>query len=325
MNWDWRVALKVGIASGSYIFTAGFIHDASLEERDSKQHRFELLDAPLKYYEPFPQEFLIWFIERAGYYHKKYGLYGIHTWLRPGDLEKPDYWEEVKRVMKENNIVFTHYGAPLTFTYTSEDYFRANYMPTIERHMALAEEIGCEIYNIAGPNTTWNRFRAYTLSMDKRLRLCSEHLRLMAQAATSYKFKFTIENHADYRVKEILKIVEMSGCDNILMNFDTGNAAIVVEDPVEVVKLVAPYTICAHIKDIKIDAPTYYGGRFLCTPIGKGDIDFRKIFEILADKSPSPSDLTLNIEPHTLEGIEDEIVDESLRYLKEELGDFLQN
>lgn len=330
--------MKLGIAGGSYIFTRGFVLPGngnygradvgvSLQKwdygaREWAAFRHELLEMPLRYYEPFPEDYDVWFIQRGGFYRKKYGLHGLHLGFTTEQLSSPDYMRMIKRLLKKNGVVCSHYGAQV-FPYYSEERFRSELGPTLVSELKASEMLGTRIFNVAGPNTTWNRFRPPPLSSETRIERYANTMKIIAETASSYSVVVTLENHADLRVKEVLEIIRRSGHSEIMINFDTGNCAMAIEDPLEAAEKVAPYVMESHIKDIMVDAPIYYGGRYLCTPIGRGDIDFRAILELFERVSPDPRNLSLDIEPHTIEGSEDAIVDESLRYLRNEFSEFL--
>jgi sugar phosphate isomerase/epimerase len=59
------------------------------------------------------------------------------------------------------------------------------------------------------------------------------------------------------------------------LNFDTGNFARLLDDPIKAMEKLAPYTLATHIKDLKVNAQAavddwYF---FSTAPVGDGFID----------------------------------------------------
>ena len=102
-----------------------------------------------------------------------------------------------------------------------------------------------------------------------------------------------IENHGEPSF-DVLRVVHEVGDDVIGVCFDTANALVAAEDPVETAKRVAPYTRVTHIKDGRLslcDQGVMRQGR----GPGQGQVDFETILPMLAEYHP---DLQRSIEDH---------------------------
>ena len=71
------------------------------------------------------------------------------------------------------------------------------------------------------------------------------------KVAADYDIKMAIENHIDFTGAEILQLLEEVGSPYLGLNFDTGNFARLLDDPVKAMEKLAPFTLATHIKDLK--------------------------------------------------------------------------
>jgi len=307
--------MKTGISTASYFYTRGL-----REPRAHTPEVLELMVLPLRYFRPYPRDFFQWFIQRAARLHEKYGLHGIRADIPPEEITNEEYIRNMGKLVRENGLYFTHLPGALLH-YEHPDYVKEKIMPQVVKYMDATDMLGVTCFTVAGPNTTWNRFRRGP-SMEWRLERVSQNFKQVAEAGSSYRFTIALENHADYRVDEVLDIIRRAKADDVMINFDTGNTFLTIEDPVEAAKLAAPRTVCTHLKDWKV-LPSFYGGRFVGVPIGSGDVDHEAVFEILQDKAPDPSSISLNVENLILEGDEDQALEESIRYLTQDLKRFI--
>jgi sugar phosphate isomerase/epimerase len=93
--------------------------------------------------------------------------------------------------------------------------------------------------------------------------------------AKDHNLKMAIENHIDFTGVEILQLLEEVDSPYLGLNFDTGNFARLLDDPIKAMEKLAPFTLATHIKDLKINKEAavdeWY---FLSTvPVGDGFID----------------------------------------------------
>lgn len=168
--------------------------------------------------------------------------------------------------------------------------------------------------------------------LDEQLALIAERLQPLADLAAKAGVSLALENHADYRGSELVRIFKQVGRRSLGCRLDTGNPFIMGEDPVDAAQVLAPYTYDVHLKDMwvglgrhwhlqqKYPVPSQVGA-----PLGQGDVDLPAIMEILANKAPSPADLCLNIE---IDWLPKEIdlrvaAEDSIRYCREKFGRYL--
>lgn len=106
------------------------------------------------------------------------------------------------------------------------------------------------------------------------------------------KVKLAIENHKDWRAPELLDMLRKIESEWVGVNIDFGNNVALVEDPMTVVKTLAPYVFSTHVKDMGVKE---YSDGFLLSevPLGEGVLDLKEMFEICKQKN---ADVTFNLE-----------------------------
>lgn len=86
-----------------------------------------------------------------------------------------------------------------------------------------------------------------------------------------------------WRAAEAARWVKDLGSDWIGLCFDFGNPMALCEDPLEALRILAPYTLMAHIKDIALD--TCDEGFLLSeVALGEGVLNLKEMVRILRDK-----------------------------------------
>ena len=119
----------------------------------------------------------------------------------------------------------------------------------------------------------------------------------LAAQAGARGIVLAFENHMDYRLAEIVQVVEAVGSPWLRINYDFANSFAVVEDQVEGARLAAPYTVMTHLKDMRVQSITTTGEpQFLHAPIGHGNVEIQEILGILQENAPNPGSL-----PHCVE------------------------
>ena len=87
-----------------------------------------------------------------------------------------------------------------------------------------------------------------------------------------YRMPLGIENHKDWRVDEQVALLERYSSELLGVSLDTGNNLTVLDDPMETVEKLAPYTVNVHFKDMAVEE-TADGFRISEVPLGEGMLD----------------------------------------------------
>jgi sugar phosphate isomerase/epimerase len=99
--------------------------------------------------------------------------------------------------------------------------------------------------------------------------------------------KISVENHAgDMHSWELKSLIEDAGPDIVGVNFDSGNAAWTLEDPLEAFETLAKYVNCSSLRDDMI-WKTDDGASVQWTAVGEGILDWKKLVARWAEVCPN--------------------------------------
>jgi sugar phosphate isomerase/epimerase len=101
-----------------------------------------------------------------------------------------------------------------------------------------------------------------------------------------HRIAVAYENHKGYRAAEQAAWLKSMGSEWLGVCLDFGNNMALCEDPTETCKILAPYTIFAHIKDMGVEP---YQDGFLLSEVvlGTGMVDLKGIVQMLRQKDPN--------------------------------------
>lgn len=100
-----------------------------------------------------------------------------------------------------------------------------------------------------------------------------------------YEMPLGIENHKDWRVDEQVALLKYYDSEYLGVSLDTGNNLTVLDDPMEVVEKLAPYTFNVHLKDMA--AEECERGYLLSeVPLGEGMLDIKRMVDTVRRARP---------------------------------------
>jgi sugar phosphate isomerase/epimerase len=183
-----------------------------------------------------------------------------------------------------------------------------------------------------------------------------------------HKMPLGIENHKDWRVDQQVALLERYSSEYLGVCLDTGNNLAVLDDPIETVEKLAPYTFNIHFKDMAMEECDE-GFLLSEVPLGEGMLDVPRTVEIIRRARPEarfslemitrdpllvpcltdrywasfdddnggrdlarmltrirgrqnrvPLPRIAGLDPDQRRALEDEMVDRSIRYAREQLG-----
>jgi len=107
-----------------------------------------------------------------------------------------------------------------------------------------------------------------------------------------HRMKLAVENHKDWRSAEFVEILKGIDSEWIGVTLDTGNNIALLEDPMEVVEALAPYTYSVHLKDMAVEE---YEDGFLMSEVilGDGFLDIEGMISVIRKQNP---DIRFNLE-----------------------------
>jgi len=142
-------------------------------------------------------------------------------------------------------------------------------------------------------------------------------LRQSVKIAEDHGVVLALENHIDYTSAEICQILERVGSASLRVNFDTGNALRMMENPVTAARRLGPYIVAVHAKDMEAcrHVPPEEWYFFSSVPVGTGLIDMPGVVAALKE-ARFTGVLAVESDHHKDNQDEDRLVAESVAYLK---------
>jgi len=117
-------------------------------------------------------------------------------------------------------------------------------------------------------------------------------LNLAAPVVARHGILLAVENHKDWRADELIAILKRVGNDHVGVCLDTGNSIALLEDPLEVVEALAPWSFTTHFKDMGLEE--FRDGFLLAeVPLGRGALDLARVVQCLRKARPT---IRFNIE-----------------------------
>jgi sugar phosphate isomerase/epimerase len=132
--------------------------------------------------------------------------------------------------------------------------------------------------------------------------------------------RLALENHAQINSGELRRLVEAIDDDRVGVCLDTMNSIVLMEHPIYTTEMLAPWTVCVHLKDFTIQ-PSPRGHWITGTPLGDGVVDFQRILQMMRESGRDPSvDIELFVDRKESEEEnltwEEHCVEKSVRYAR---------
>lgn len=192
---------------------------------------------------------------------------------------EPDYLDKVERRSKELGMfVEVMSGLPRTD------------MSQFVRTMEAAKRIGALCVRSACLGG--RRYETFATLEEWRKFVADSHAAVAkaVPVAERLKIPFALENHKDWTAEEFVSLLRKYDSPQLGVCLDTGNNIALLDDPMEVVERLLPYTVSTHIKDMGV-APAPDGFLLSEVPFGQGILDIPKIVGMI----PSRAKLTLEM------------------------------
>ena len=161
-----------------------------------------------------------------------------------------------------------------------------------DAHVAAAKEAGVGILRsvmLSGRRyETFKTLESWTAFQERSW----NSLTLAEPVVAKHGVKLAIENHKDWRVDEQIAILKHLSSEHVGVNLDTGNNVSLLEDPMQVVEALAPYSFTTHLKDMAVEE-SQDGFLLAEVPLGEGFLDIPKVIEICNRARP---DIQFNLE-----------------------------
>jgi sugar phosphate isomerase/epimerase len=119
--------------------------------------------------------------------------------------------------------------------------------------------------------------------------------------------KLAVENHKDWKAAELAQLIQSLGSEWVGVTLDFGNNVSLLEEPMEVIRTLAPFAFSTHVKDMGVKA---YSNGFLLSevPLGAGIVDLKEAVTLCQKYNPS---MTFSLEMITRDPLLIPCLDES--------------
>jgi 3-oxoisoapionate decarboxylase len=158
-----------------------------------------------------------------------------------------------------------------------------------------------------------------------RLEEVADLLRMYAPAAAERGIRIAVENHTDLFADEVIWLLDQVDHPSVGACVDAMNAGPLLEDVMRAVEVLAPRAFTDHFRDERVVAQST-GYRLVGAPIGQGDVDVRRVYNLIRDLSPCDRIIIENDLDIPLDDLSEALalseaaVVESIRYCREVLG-----
>ena len=230
-----------------------------------------------------------WMLEKT----RALGLEGFY--MHAADVGDLATVEDFGTRMRAAGLIFNG-GLTANWAATADEWDREYRERAIE-HVELNARSGAAIATVthlmAGVHNHFSTDPPIAEQIERAIRNFSTILPACRQHGVTLAF----ENHMDYRLSEVVAIVEALDSDCARITLDTANPFLVLEDPLEGASLAAPYTVAVHLKDFTVHPLTEtWEPELHWAPVGRGDSPIAEVLDLLQAEAPDPDNLLAHIE-----------------------------
>jgi sugar phosphate isomerase/epimerase len=132
-------------------------------------------------------------------------------------------------------------------------------------------------------------------------------MRLAEPIVRKHQVKLAIENHKDWKADELKQIIEDISSEWVGVTLDFGNNVSLLEDPMDVIRTLAPLAFSTHVKDMGVKA---FDKGFLLSevPLGTGIVDLKEAVGLCQKYNPA---ITFSLEMITRDPLQIPCLEES--------------
>ena len=102
---------------------------------------------------------------------------------------------------------------------------------------------------------------------------------------TRVQMPLAVENHKDWTAQELAALIKERSSEFLGVCLDTGNNIALLDDPMEAIEALAPYTLATHFKDMALE-PYADGFRLSEVPLGEGIVDLKRAMAAIQRSHP---------------------------------------
>jgi sugar phosphate isomerase/epimerase len=168
-----------------------------------------------------------------------------------------------------------------------------------EKEVQLSKEAGASVgRTVIMPGRRYEQFKSLE-EFHRSEAQGLKSLRLAEPVLARHRFRLAVENHKDQRIAEKLETLRRLSTEFIGVCVDVGNNLALMEDPLEVVRALAPWAVTVHLKDHVVRE---YAEGFLLADValGAGFLDLPAMVKALREAHPA---ITFNLETITRDAL----------------------
>jgi sugar phosphate isomerase/epimerase len=156
---------------------------------------------------------------------------------------------------------------------------------TFERYVIAAKQAGASCARVAC--LSGRRYENFSSLAEWKQFVVDSHRRLDLAVPILEKHKLAagIENHKDWTANELVGLIRKYSSEYLGACIDAGNNLAMLDDPMDLVRKLAPYAVSTHFKDMAVEP---YADGFLLSgvPLGRGILDLRHMIETIHRARP---------------------------------------
>ncbi len=161
-------------------------------------------------------------------------------------------------------------------------------IPAFEAEVIAAKEAGAKVLRTAC--LSGRRYENFNSAEEyqafKKQAISSIHLAM--PVIEKHQIKLAIENHKDWKAAELAAIIKDIDSEWLGVTLDFGNNLSLLEEPMEVIRILAPLAFSTHVKDMGLKC---YTDGFLLSevPLGEGVVDLKSAVLLCRKHNPEIS------------------------------------
>jgi 3-oxoisoapionate decarboxylase len=160
-----------------------------------------------------------------------------------------------------------------------------DFVADFERHVVAARQAGAECLRSAC--LSGRRYEDFT-NLDQWKGFIAESHKRIALAVPileKHRLPLGLENHKDWTADEMAALIERHSNEFLGVCLDTGNNIALLDDPMDMIAKLAPFTVTTHFKDVAV---TEYSEGFLLSevPLGHGILDLAQVVDSIRKARP---------------------------------------
>ncbi len=182
--------------------------------------------------------------------------------------------------------------------------------------LAVSQELGCSLVRFVAGHA-----HSFKEPVAERIERLIPTIRSLAETAAASNITLAIENHADFKMSDLVELVERVDRTNLGICFDGVNAVRVGDDLLEAARLAIPHIRMVHIRDwLPTTLHEDVEGFWPSVSLGSGKLDIESLIRFF-ETSGYTGGLFVEIAYlHPDYADEDRAVTECVSYLKQRLS-----